>query len=361
VLALANASGEMSMSTPILSQLDSISTELGLLAERVRASVVQVHAGRRGIGSGIVWQVLPAADGAPEATIITNAHVVLAAGDAPLSVRSADGQRQIAALVATDRENDLAALRVPGSGLSPASIGDSTALRVGELVLAVGNPFGREGAATVGVVAARAPADPDLPLDPANPAGGDEPDSTADPSDGAHGPAPRARQRWAPGQREIIQADIRLYPGNSGGPLTDMRGRVVGVNAMVAGGLAFAIPSRSVRDFLEQLSETAPQRLGVEALTAPLPQSLRARWHLDQETAVLIAGIESGGTAESAGLLVGDVLVALDDIAVQSAEQLVRIIRRVSARWARSGGTLTVLRGGERVDLAVAPAVSTAA
>jgi serine protease Do len=347
------------MSTELIPLGDTLSSELGLLAERVRASVVQVHAGTRGIGSGIVWQVGDA--GAGEATIITNAHVVLAAGDAALSVRTADGQRHTGTLIGIDRENDLAALRVPGDGLVPAVIGDSAALRVGELVLAVGNPFGREGAATVGVVAARAPADPDLPLDPASPPVDGNTTATASAAAEPAASPSRSRQRWVPGRREVIQADIRLYPGNSGGPLTDMRGQVVGVNAMVAGGLAFAIPSRSVREFLAQASSTEAPRLGVEALTAPLPASLRSRWALDQETAVLIAGVEHGGTAEAAGLLVGDVVLAVDGTAIASVEQLVRLLRRVGDRWTQTGGTLTVLRGGERIELLIAPAVSTAA
>ena len=349
------------MSTESTSLADALSNELGFLAERVRASVVQVHAGTRGIGSGIVWQMGNTGDGTSEATVITNAHVVLAAGDAALSVRPADGQRRGGTLIGVDRENDLAALRVPGDGLVPAVIGDSSALRVGELVLAVGNPFGREGAATVGVVAARAPADPDLPLDPASPSMDGESGTIADPAGPpAAGPS-RSRQRWVPGRREVIQADIRLYPGNSGGPLTDMRGRVVGVNAMVAGGLAFAIPSRSVREFLVQVSAPEAPRLGVEALTAPLPASLRSRWALEQETAVLVAGVEHGSTAEAAGLLVGDVLLAVDGAAITSVEQLGRLLRRVGDRWAQSGGALTVLRGGERVKLPILPAVSTAA
>jgi serine protease Do len=349
------------MSTDLIPLADALSSALGLLAERVRASVVQVHAGTRGIGSGIVWQVGNARDGAGEATIITNAHVVLAAGDAALSVRPTDGQRRTGTLIGIDRENDLAALRVPGDGLVPAVIGDSAALRVGELVLAVGNPFGREGAATVGVVAARAPADPDLSLDPASPPADGVPSAGAD-SAGVPASAPsRFRQRWVAGRREVIQADIRLYPGNSGGPLTDIRGRVIGVNAMVAGGLAFAIPSSSVREFLAQASAPEAPRLGVEVLTAPLPASLRSRWTLDQETAVLIAGVERGGIADAAGLLVGDVVLAVDGTAIASAEQLSRLLRRVGGRLTQTGGTLTVLRGGERIELLIAPAVSTAA
>jgi S1-C subfamily serine protease len=143
--------------------------------------------------------------------------------------------------------------------------------------------------------------------------------------------------------------------------LTDIGGRVVGVNAMVAGGLAFAIPSRSVREFLAQVSELEAPRLGVEVLTAPLPASLRSRWALEQETAVLVVGVERGSTAEAAGLLVGDVLLAVDGTVIAGAELLVRLLRRVGGRWTETGGTLTVLRGGERVELSIRPAVSTAA
>src|SRR5215831_4417817 len=231
----------MSLAYP---SLHGFSEGLADLTAQLRASVVQVHVGGRGIGSGITWRVeAPDASGASDATIVTNAHVVRATSAKALTVQLADQRVLQGTLIAVDPEHDLAALRVHASGLQPAHIGNSTALRVGELVLAVGHPMGRVGALTLGVVAARAPVDPDTRLEPVAPA---EEAHKPPAADGDNAPG-RARRRHGV---DFIQADLRLYPGNSGGPLADAQGRVVGVNAMMGGGLAFAIPSRVVEQFL---------------------------------------------------------------------------------------------------------------
>jgi S1-C subfamily serine protease len=223
---------------------------------------------------------------------------------------------------------------------------------VGELVLAVGNPWGHEGAVTVGVVESRAPADPDLELEPAEDENVPEQPPERDPR--------RAWGVWRPRRIELIQAAIRLYPGNSGGPLADTRGRVVGINAMVGGGLGFAIPSRTVQQFVAEADGAAhPILLGVQVLTVPLPEPLRQRLGIQQETAPLIAAVESGGAGERAGLLVGDVLLAVDDAAVRAAEHLGRILTRTGAR--EQPRTLSVTRGGERLTLTVTPATAEAA
>lgn len=322
------------MSIPI--SPTAFSDHLAALAAQVRESVVQVHAGRRGIGSGVIWPA--AATSSPQreeiTTIITNAHVVRAAAGSELTVKHADGRHLKAELLAIDPTHDLAALRVAAGVLRPIEVGDSSALRVGELVLAVGSPFGREGAVTVGVVAARAPADPDVAVEPA--------ESPFDSPGGGRG-WPRFREM------DLIQADLRLYPGNSGGPLVDAHGRVVGINAMIGGGLAYSIPSRTVQAFLAEADQTAaPLYLGVEVLTAPLPAALRQRHGIVQETAVLVAGVEAGGAAEAAGLLVGDVLLAVDERAVPDARLLPRILSRTGAGQPR---TLAILRGGERLTI----------
>jgi len=148
------------------------------------------------VGAGVIWH--------PDGLVLTNAHV--AHGD--VTVVLSDGRARAARLVARDPQRDLAALVVDAHGLPAAVIGDSDALRVGELVLAVGNPFGLPRALSAGLV---------------------------------HAVDPRA-----------VQADLRLAPGNSGGPLADARGRVVGLNAMVVGGLAVAVPSQVARRFVRR-------------------------------------------------------------------------------------------------------------
>ena len=333
------------MTAPFLAGL---SDDVADLTARLRASTVQVRAGRGGIGSGIIWKVdAPDAAGVSDATVITNAHVVRAANTRSFTLGLADGRTIEASVVAVDPEHDLAALTTRASSLQPAQIGDSTALRVGELVIAVGNPWGHEGAVTVGVVAARAPADPDIPLEPAVPETELQP--RPQPKDGE-----RRGFGWSARGAEVIQADVRLYPGNSGGPLADARGRVVGVNAMVGGGLGFAIPSRSVQQFLSDAERGGgqPAYLGITAIPAPIQESLRQRHGLKQDSGILVAGVEAGAPAEDAGVLLGDMLIGLDGYAIRDVATLSRALARARAGSPR---TITLLRAGERIELSLTP------
>ena len=183
-----------------------LTSDLADVVGRLRENTVELRSRGRASGSGVIWR----SDG----FIVTSAHVVGGAGPARpgAQVILADGRRFPAVLVAWDRELDLALLSVDAHDLPAAQVGDSDRLRAGELVLAVGHPFGLVGAVVTGVVHAA-------------------------PARGHH-----AGPRW-------IQADLRLAPGNSGGPMADAGGRVVGVNAMIAGRLALAVPSRVVETF----------------------------------------------------------------------------------------------------------------
>jgi serine protease Do len=176
----------------MMSELDS---DLAALATNLRASTVRVHDGARGSGSGVVW----AANG----LIVTNAHVVRGRW---AEVEFENGRRERAAVVRRDDARDLAAVRLNAVALRPVSVRDSRTLLPGELVVAVGNPLGLVGALCAGVVQRRNP-------------------------------------RW-------VVANVRLAPGNSGGPLADGAGRVVGINSMVYNGLAFAVPTEAVDAFL---------------------------------------------------------------------------------------------------------------
>lgn len=322
----------------------ALSDSLAETVARVRASVVQVRAGNNGVGSGIIWSVGQTdASGEAEAIVITNAHVTRATRETTFTLRLNDGREILATLAAIDHGHDLASLRTKAGNLQAATVADSSALRVGEVVIAVGNPFGREGAATTGVVAARAPADPDLDVEPA--------EEDERPSRSRNG-----RGRWHLPGVDLIQADISLYPGNSGGPLADARGRVVGINAMVGGGLAFAIPSRTVQNFLREVERVAtPVYLGVQVITAPLTPALRQRVGVAQETAALVMGVEPGSPAEAAGIQIGDVLLALDGRAIREAEQLGRLLNRADVPSSQPR-TLTLLRGGEKCEFALTPA-----
>ncbi|MGZ3581872.1 MAG: S1C family serine protease [Ktedonobacterales bacterium] len=322
----------------------ALSESMAETAARVRASMVQVRAGRSGVGSGVVWNVgQPDASGEAEATVITNAHVARATRETTFTLGLADGREIQATLVAIDPGHDLASLRTKASGLRAATIGASSALRVGEIVIAVGNPYGREGAVTTGIVAARAPADPDMDVEPA--------EEEERPDRSRYG-----RGRWHLPGVDLIQADISLYPGNSGGPLADAHGRVVGINAMVGGGLAFAIPSRTVQNFLQEVDRAVtPVYLGVQVITAPLTPALRQRAGVAQESAALVMGVEPASPAETAGIQIGDVLLALDGRPIRDAEQLGRLLNRADLPSSQQR-TITLLRGGEKRDLALVPA-----
>src|SRR5689334_13856845 len=187
-----------------LAPVPGLTAALGDLAERLRRVTVQVRAGARTTGAGIVWL--------RQGLIVTNAHV---ATDPNLGVVLPDDRAVRAQLVARDPERDLAALELSPGDHEPAIRADARGLRAGELVVAVGHPLGVTYAAALGLVHR--------------------------PPTGGRGPG-----RW-------LQADIRLAPGNSGGPLADAGGRVVGINAMIVGGLGFAVPTHVVESFLNRI------------------------------------------------------------------------------------------------------------
>jgi serine protease Do len=231
----------------------------GRVAEALRRSTVHVRSGqgyRQGNGSAVAL----ARD-----QVITNAHVVQADVNqkGSLSLESYEGNVVSGSIVKIDRRRDLALLAAPGLEAFPASLGDSDALRVGTPIIAVGNPMGFVGAVSTGIVHSIGPARPISGLP------------------------------W-------IHADLRLAPGNSGGPLADLQGQIVGINTMiVAGGLALAIPSRAVQSFLTRT--TSQRSLGVVVR----PVSLK-----DRRIGMMILELIAGGAAERASLLPGDILVA---------------------------------------------------
>ena len=174
--------------------------DIAELAEELRRVTVEVTDDDALLGSGVLW---------PAGHVVTNAHVVRRP---EVSLRLADGRRLRARVVARDRAADLALLSAPGSGVPPATLADPETIRVGSFVVAVGHPLGVRGALATGIVC-------------------------------AIGPIDRGGRRW-------IQADLHLAPGNSGGPLADAGGRIVGVNSRAAGPLALAVPNDQVARFV---------------------------------------------------------------------------------------------------------------
>jgi serine protease Do len=183
----------------VLPALEALPPHLARVADRLQQVTVEVYSPGGG-GAGILW--------APD-LVVTNAHVARARC---VRVGLADDRQVEAHLVSVDRRADLALLRMPRAGVAPAALADSDALRVGALVVALGHPLGLRRTLTAGVVHAFAPS--------------------------------------LPGGRRWIHADLRLAPGNSGGPLADTAGQVVGINTMIAGDLALAIPINDVRRFV---------------------------------------------------------------------------------------------------------------
>ncbi|HEX2172536.1 MAG TPA: trypsin-like peptidase domain-containing protein [Dehalococcoidia bacterium] len=286
------------------SQAPDLDAAIAAVAERVSRSVAEVRTRGHGGGAGIVWR--------PDGLIVTNHHV--APGDGA-DVTLADGRSLSGPVIARDPQNDLAIIQVNGLALPAAPIGDARALRAGELVLAVGHPFGIRAAVTVGVV------------------------STAL-------EAPGARTG-----RSLIQADILLGPGNSGGPLTDARGRVVGINAMVNGRLALAVPGHLAERLID--GHAAPV-LGIQAQEVELPPSLVATARAVAPRAVLVLGVTEGGRADRAGVLMGDIITAIEGQPVTETSGL------QAALATHAGPTLrlALLRGGVPVEAIVRTAES---
>jgi serine protease Do len=260
---------------------------------RAHESVVQVRG--RGAGAGVIWD--------QKGLVLTNHHVLAGRRSASkTSVVLLDGREFDAEVVKRGRDLDLALLRVEtGSALPAAPVGDSDALRVGQLVYAIGHPWGRLGAVTAGVVSGL----------------------------GVVG-GPRERARY-------VQSDVSLAPGNSGGPLLNARGEVVGINSMIFGRLAFSIPSNAASAWF---ANGQRPRLGVGILLVELPISLRGADATMPETGLMIAALQAGGPAERVGLLVGDVLLGAGGETPTDPQSLLDAIAGGSVR-------LSVMRGGK--------------
>jgi len=265
-------------------------TGFGEIAEKLRRSTVLVPAGGRGCGSGVIWS----SDG----TVITNAHV---ARGAQISVQLWDGRKFQAVVASRDPQRDLAALHIDATDLPSASVADSSKVRPGELAIAIGNPLGFVGALTTGVIHAVGPI------------------------------RGLGSQFW-------VQADVRLAPGNSGGPLADARGRVIGINTMVAGRLALAIPSNVVRDFLSVGPSGA--WLGVTVHPVRIPRS-KAPGGTKDTFGLALLDVEPGSPACSASLMMGDILLGTEQKPFTSVGDLSQALQGKGPRLLR----LEFLRG----------------
>jgi S1-C subfamily serine protease len=299
--------------------LDAYSRAVVQAVEMVGPSVVRVELNRGG-GSGVVFT--------PDGLVLTNNHVVDGAGR--LNVLLPDGRSLQADLVGRDADTDLAVVRIDASSgpLAWATLGDSSAVRVGQVAIAIGNPYGFHHSVTTGVVSAL-------------------------------GRSLRARSGRM--MDDIIQTDAALNPGNSGGPLVTTRGEVIGINTAVilpAQGLCFAIASNTARFIAARLIRDGRIRrsfIGVGGQNVPVPRAIARANQIAAASGVLVESVEPKSPAATAGLQEGDVIIAFGTEAVTGVDQLVRHL--TDDRIGRPA-LVTVLRRGHRRQLTVVPAES---
>jgi S1-C subfamily serine protease len=306
--------------------LDSYSQAVIDVVDRVGPAVVRLAVrngdparpgqSRGGSGSGVIV--------APDGLILTNSHVAGAASR--IEVTTADGQDLHARLVGDDPDTDLALIRIDEPATLPsARLGNSKRLKRGQLVIAIGNPLGFESTVTTGVVSALGRS---------------------------------LRSRSGRLIDDVIQTDAALNPGNSGGPLVSSRGEVVGINTAVimgAQGICFAVAANTASFVLGELVRHGRVRrafIGIAAQQTAIPPLRRRAAGLIQDRAVMIGTIEPDSAAERAGLRSGDIIVALDGIAIAGADDLVRAL--TGDKIGRSIA-FDVLRGTERLTIAAVP------
>jgi len=274
---------------------------------------------QQGAGSGVII--------APDGYILTNDHVVH--GSNAISVTLQNGERFDATKVGADPATDLAVLRANGSSLPYATLGNSAALKVGQLVIAIGNPLGFQSTVSTGVVSAT-------------------------------GRALRSQEGRL--IENIIQHTAPLNPGNSGGPLVDSRGRVIGVNTAIivmAQGIGFAIPADTARWIVSQLLTNGRVRrsfLGLTTQQRPLNRRLVRFHHLQSDYGVEVISVDRQGPAGKVGLREGDLIVLVNGQVAASVDD----IHRILTEWPIGRPLpIVVIRGNERIEMSVEPTEAT--
>src|SRR5215475_1519838 len=298
--------------------LDAYSSAVVSVVEAVSPSVVhvQVRGARRGVmaqgsGSGTILS--------PDGIVLTNNHVV--EGAASIELALTDGRRFAARALGRDPDTDIAVLRADTSdGLPAARLGNSKKLKAGQIAIAIGNPLGFESTVTAGIIS-------------------------------AVGRSLRAQNGRLIG--DVIQTDAALNPGNSGGPLVSSHAEVVGINTAVimgAQGICFAVAANTASFVLGELVRHGRVRrayIGIAAQQFTLSRRRRHAAGLTQESAVMIATVEAGSPAERAGLVAGDIILALDGTTVTGADDLIRIL--AGEKIGRTVEVETLHNGSRRV------------
>jgi S1-C subfamily serine protease len=313
--------------------LDAYSRAVSGVVEQVSPAVVHIHVVHkgdpqspdprkrhdgRGSGSGFIFT--------PDGFILTNSHVVHGADE--IHVALADGRTVPARMFGDDPDTDLAVIRIAAPELTIAQFGDSSKLKVGQIAIAIGNPYGFQASVTAGVVSSLG-----------------------------------RSLRAATGRLidNLIQTDAALNPGNSGGPLVNSRGEVIGVNTAVilpAQGICFAIASNTAKWVASRLMRDGRIRrgyIGVAGQDVPLHRRIVRYFNLPKETGVLVTGLEPDSPAARAGLRDGDVIIAFNDQPIGGIDEL---HRQLTDERVDAAARMTVVRGTEKLDLSITPAES---
>ena len=291
---------------PASALLDAYSQAVIRVVERVAASVVNVRRGQSG-GSGVIVT--------PDGYALTNAHVV--DGAQAVEVTLGSGKEARAQVVGSDPATDLAVIRIAESGLQAAELADSENLRVGQLVIAIGDPLGFHSTVTTGVVSAL-------------------------------GRSLHARDGRV--IENVIQTDAALNPGNSGGPLVDTHAKVIGINTAIipmAQGICFAIPAATARLVAGMLIRDGRVRrayLGIGGAATPIGRQLAAELRIPNASGIRVLEVTAGGPAQRAGIRAGDLIVTLDDVPLSTLSDLQRVL--AADRIGRIAG-LAYVRFGE--------------
>jgi serine protease Do len=279
-----------------------LSDEIAEVAKAARESTVLVYRGG-GNGAGVIWRA--------NGEIVTNKHVI--GNGKQVDIVLADGRKFTGLVASRHPERDLAVIKIAADDLPAAEIGDSSTVRPGQIAIAVGHPMGFRDAVTAGIVVA----------------------------------AGQAASDEGPQMGDHLQADLTLLPGNSGGPLIDAWGRVIGINTMVSGALALAIPSQAVERFVAGGPASRPNAyLGIEVKYVA---NLRRAGY---SAGLVLTGVVEGTPADRAGLIIGDVIVAVSDVIVVDQESLPAALLRLKPG---EPITIDVLRGDELRSFVVVP------
>jgi S1-C subfamily serine protease len=312
--------------------LDAYSTAVIAAADKVSPSVVNIEIRRRrdergraaparpdergGSGSGFIFT--------PDGFILTNSHVV--DGASRIDVALSDGRRCQARLIGSDPDSDLAIVRIDAPGLVPAALGDSNGVRVGQVAIAIGNPYGFQCTVTAGVVSALGRS---------------------------------LRSNSGRLIDNVLQTDAALNPGNSGGPLVDSRGQVIGVNTAIilpAQGICFAIAVNTAKFVAARLIRDGKIRrgyIGVAGQNVPVHRRVVRFFNLPVESGVLVASVEPTSPAQKAGLMIGDVIIAYGSAPVTGIDDLHRLLTDDVIGTTTS---VTVIRRTEKLVVEIAPA-----